>query len=165
MNRFARSIVLATAVVACGAVFPLVVAADDMNAKSTETMKDIEATFGFVPSFVHSFPQAGLPGAWAELKAIEISEETALSPKEKALIGIAVAAQIPCQYCVWLDTKSAYLAGATDEEIQEAVAMSALVRHWSTIFHGNQVDFETFKAEFANMAKAADDAHMKTAGK
>jgi AhpD family alkylhydroperoxidase len=109
--------------------------------------KDIEATMDGVPSFVKMFPKAALPGAWAEEKALELSTDTALSPKEKSLISLAVAAQIPCQYCVWADTINAKRAGATDEEISEAVATAALTRHWSTIFSGMQVDFETFKKE------------------
>jgi AhpD family alkylhydroperoxidase len=56
-----------------------------------------------------------------------------------------VAAQIPCNHCIWSDTQDARRAGATDEEIQEAVAMAALARDWSTIFNGMQVDFDTFK--------------------
>ncbi|MER8367113.1 carboxymuconolactone decarboxylase family protein [Mesorhizobium sp. M1378] len=40
-----------------------------------------------------------------------------------------MAAQIPCNYCIWSDTQDAKRAGATDEEIQEAVAVSALTRH------------------------------------
>ena len=63
------------------------------------------------------------------------------------LISLAVAAQIPCQYCIWSDTRDAKAAGATDEEIGEAVTMAALTRHWSTIFNGMQVDFDTFKKE------------------
>lgn len=109
--------------------------------------KDIEATMGGVPSFIKMFPKSALPGAWAEEKALELSTDTALSPKEKSLISLAVAAQIPCEYCVWADTMNAKRAGATDEEIGEAVAMAALTRHWSTIFNGLQVDFETFKKE------------------
>ncbi|TIO14395.1 MAG: carboxymuconolactone decarboxylase family protein, partial [Mesorhizobium sp.] len=50
-------------------------------------------------------------------------------------------------YCVWSDTENAKRAGATDEEIQEAVALAALTRHWSTIFNGMQVDFAQFKKE------------------
>ncbi|MCA0045372.1 carboxymuconolactone decarboxylase family protein [Mesorhizobium sp. B283B1A] len=116
------------------------------------TIKDIQSTMGGVPSFVKQFPKAGLPGAWAEVKAIELSDKTALPPKIKSLISLAVAAQIPCNYCnycIWSDTQDAKRAGATEEEIQEAVAMSALTRHWSTIFNGMQVDFETFKKEMA----------------
>ena len=117
--------------------------ADDYDA----AVKDIQTTMGGVPSFVKQFPKAGLPGAWAEVKAIELSDKTALPPKVKSLISLAVAAQIPCSYCIWSDTQNAKHAGATDEEIQEAVAMAALTRHWSTIFNGMQVDFEQFKKE------------------
>ncbi|KAB2869402.1 MAG: carboxymuconolactone decarboxylase family protein [Bauldia sp.] len=112
-----------------------------------DTYKDVEATLGGVPGFVKLFPKAGIAGAWAELKAIEFSDQTALSPKVKSLISLAVAAQIPCNYCVWADTNSARQAGATDEEIAEAVAMAALTRHWSTFFNGMQIDFETFQQE------------------
>lgn len=123
-------------------------AADSMVPQdAAATYKDIEATIGGVPSFARMLPEAALPGAWAELKAIELSPDTALSPKEKSLISLAVAAQIPCQYCVWADTRDAKAAGATDQEIAEAVTMSALTRHWSTIFNGLQVDFDTFKKE------------------
>ncbi|RVC73213.1 carboxymuconolactone decarboxylase family protein [Mesorhizobium sp. M4A.F.Ca.ET.022.05.2.1] len=117
--------------------------ADDYDA----AIKDIQSTMGGVPSFVKQFPKAGLPGAWAEVKAIELSDKTALPPKVKSLISLAVAAQIPCNYCIWSDTQVAKRAGATDEEIQEAVAMAAITRHWSTIFNGMQVDFEQFKKE------------------
>ncbi|TGQ51707.1 carboxymuconolactone decarboxylase family protein [Mesorhizobium sp. M1C.F.Ca.ET.193.01.1.1] len=117
--------------------------ADDYDA----AIKDIQSTMGGVPSFVKQFPKAGLPGAWAEVKAIELSDKTALSPKVKSLISLAVAAQIPCSYCVWSDTENAKRAGATDEEIQEAVAMAALTRHWSTIFNGMQVDMAQFKKD------------------
>ncbi|BCM18818.1 hypothetical protein MJ8_25900 [Mesorhizobium sp. J8] len=138
--RLSRAVVLGSLAMLAT---PLLARADDYDA----ALKDIQSTMGGVPSFVKQFPKAGLPGAWAEVKAIELSDKTALTPKEKSLISLAVAAQIPCSYCIWSDTENAKHAGATDEEIQEAVAMAALTRHWSTIFNGMQVDFETFKKE------------------
>ena len=84
----------------------------------------------------------------AMLPDLEFSDDTALSPKVKSLISLAVSAQIPCHYCVWSDTKAAREAGASDEEIAEAVAMSALTRHWSTFLNGMAVDFDQYKAEF-----------------
>ncbi|CAN7459936.1 carboxymuconolactone decarboxylase family protein [Mesorhizobium amorphae] len=141
--RYASASVLAAA---CTLTMTLAAApaqADDYDA----AIKDIQSTIGEVPSFVKQFPKAGLPGAWAEVKAIQLSDKTALSPKVKSLISLAVAAQIPCSYCVWSDTQDAKRAGATDEEIQEAVAVAALTRHWSTVFNGMQVDFDTFKKE------------------
>ena len=73
-------------------------------------------------------------------------------------ISLAVSAQIPCQYCIWEDTESAKQAGATEDEIEEAVAIAALSRHWSTIFNGMQVDFETFKKDLGGDAQAAAPA-------
>ncbi|WP_192256396.1 carboxymuconolactone decarboxylase family protein [Mesorhizobium silamurunense] len=131
------------AVIALTATLTTPASADDYDA----AIKDIQSTMGGVPGFIKQFPKAGLPGAWAEVKAIELSDKTALPPKVKSLISLAVAAQIPCNYCIWSDTENAKRAGATDEEIQEAVALAALTRHWSTIFNGMQVDFAQFKKE------------------
>jgi AhpD family alkylhydroperoxidase len=71
--------------------------------------------------------------------------------KEKSLIGLAVSAQIPCSYCIEADTAFAKLAGASDREIQEAVAMAALTRHWSTILNGHQVDRDQFSRDIARL--------------
>jgi len=57
--------------------------------------------------------------------------------------------QIPCQYCIWSDTMNAKQAGASDEEIAEAVAMAGLTRNYSTLFNGLQVDFEQYKKELS----------------
>ena len=121
--------------------------ADDMSAQQQATYKEIEGMFGKVPEFIKKFPKAGIVGAWEEAKSLEFSDKTALSPKVKSLIGIAVAAQIPCEYCVYADTIAAKNAGATDEEIAEAVGMAALTRHWSTAFHGLQIDLAQFKKD------------------
>ena len=40
------------------------------------------------------------------------------------------------------------MLGATEAEIQEAVAKSAEVSHWSTVINGAGIEFEEFKAEF-----------------
>lgn len=116
------------------------------------TYKDIEQTIGNMPSFLRRFPKAALPGAWAEVKALQFSNDTALPPKVKALISLAVSAQIPCRYCIWEDTESAKRAGATEDEINEAIVIAAVSRHWSTVFNGMQLDFETFKKELGGDA-------------
>ena len=112
-----------------------------------ETYKDIEAIYGVVPEYMKVYPKQGIAAAWALTKALEV-EQGALDPKVKSLINVAVAAQIPCRYCIWLDSKFARELGATDEEIAEAVAQAGLTRHWSAILNGMQIDFEAFKAEF-----------------
>jgi AhpD family alkylhydroperoxidase len=141
----------ATGAISCALVLAAALAvaapasADDAAAEAAYA--EMAAAFGAVPSFVRQMPKAAVPGAWAELRDLELSDQTALSPKVKSLISLAVAAQIPCDYCIWADTNSARAAGATDEEIAEAVTMAAVTRHWSTIFNGLQVDMDTFKAE------------------
>jgi len=135
------------AVLAAAMAAPLPVAAQD----AAETRAEIEAMMGGVPTFIDQLPDSALPGLWLLTKQLEFSEDTALSPKVKALISLAVAAQIPCTYCVWIDTNTARQLGATDEEIAEAVAMAGLTRNWSTVFNGLQVDFETFKEEMGGM--------------
>ncbi|MFI0843723.1 carboxymuconolactone decarboxylase family protein [Mesorhizobium sp. IMUNJ 23232] len=142
---------LVGALTALAAASMLVFAAPSATAQdmptAEETYKDIEMTFGFVPTFMKLYPEQGIAGAWAMTKGLEM-EKGALEPKMKALINIAVAAQIPCRYCVWLDTKFAKDMGATDAEIAEAVAQAGLTRNWSAVLNGMQVDFEAFKAEF-----------------
>lgn len=140
MTRFATVALAVSAFIA-----PLPVLAQDAALQATRD--DIQATLGGVPTFVDAVSGAALPGLWMQLKDLELSTDTALDPKTKSLIAVAVAAQIPCTYCVWADTNSARAAGATGAEIAEAVAIAGLTRNWSTIFHGMQVDFETFKKE------------------
>ena len=113
-----------------------------------ETYKDVEATLGVLPTHVKAYPQSAVAGAWAMTKGLLFDESNSLEPKVKALIAVAVAAQIPCQYCIWLETKTARGNVATDAEVAEAVAQAAYVRHWSTMLNGLQIDFETFKTEF-----------------
>lgn len=126
--------------------------AQDANAKAAEaTYKEIEQAIGFVPEFVKAFPKASIAGTWQQEKDLELSDKTALSPKVKALISLAVAAQIPCQYCIYADTLSAKGFGASEEEIKEAVAMAALTRSTSTVLNGMQVDLPTFKKETDRM--------------
>jgi AhpD family alkylhydroperoxidase len=150
-----RSVPLAATLLLTLATTPLAARADDVAPTVDAALKDIEQTLGKVPSFVSQFPKAALLGAWAEVKALEFSDNTAIPPKYKALISLAVSAQIPCHYCVWEDTESAKQAGATAEEMQEAVAIAALSRHWSTIFNGMQIDFETFKKDLGGDAGTA----------
>jgi len=116
--------------------------------KSAETTyRDIEQTLGSVPTYMKMLPEAAIGSAWAEYKGFVLNPSTKLDARTKQLIAIAVAAQVPCSYCTYGHTAFAKLNGATDEEIREAVAMGAIVRHWSTVANGNQVDFETHKKE------------------
>lgn len=129
--------------------------AEDGKATAEATYQDIKQTLGIVPGFLKAFPPAGIAGAWAEFKAVQLSPNTKLSGKTKELIGLAIAAQIPCQYCVYFHTAAAKANGATDEEIREAVAMAAIVRHWSTVLNGMQTDPAAFRQEVDTVLRLA----------
>lgn len=126
---------------------PTGAAAEEMPSVA-ETYKDIEATLGTVPTHLKAYPKSGIAGAWAMTKGLQIDGDNVLEPKVKALINLAVAAQVPCHYCTWLETKHAKANGASDAEVAEAVAQAAYVRHWSTVLNGLQIDMQTFKTEF-----------------
>jgi AhpD family alkylhydroperoxidase len=134
--------------------------AEDFGAQAT--YRDIEQTLGSVPGFFKLFPEVGIAGAWAEFKTVQLNPNTKLNGKTKELIGLAVAAQIPCHYCVYFHTAAAKLNGATDEEIREAVAMAAVSRHWSTVLNGMQVDFDAFKRETDSIVQLAAAKAVKS---
>jgi AhpD family alkylhydroperoxidase len=139
---------------------PLPASAGDAEMAAVAAVhSDMKATLGTVPGFFAGYPPAALPGAWQAFKALQLSPTTALTGKEKELIGLAVASQVPCRYCVYAHDKSARAGGATDAEIAEAVTMAALTRHWSTILNGSLAD----EAEFRAWADAAF-AHAGSAG-
>ena len=113
---------------------------------------EIKAEFGSVPMMFEVYPKHALPGAWENFKQLN-SPASKIPAKYRELIQLSVAAQIPCQYCIYFHTASAKAYGATDEEIQEAVTQGAQTRHWSMILQGNQIDFMAFKDEFDSMMK------------
>jgi AhpD family alkylhydroperoxidase len=78
-------------------------------------------------------------------------QDAALDQKTKELIGLGVAAQIPCDYCVTYHATAAKSLGATEAEIREALAAAALVRKWSTLLNGSQYDEERWRSEVAAM--------------
>ena len=125
---------------------PTVTVAQD--APSAEAaFAEMNEMFGGVPSIMQVYPKSAVPAGWAMIKETDLNQDTALSPKVRELIALGVAAQVPCNYCIYYHTVAAKAAGATEEEIREAVHMSSLVRHWSTVLQGNQYDLEAFKAE------------------
>jgi len=99
------------------------------------------------PPFVKAItPQADVSTSWQDWMAV-FNPKGALDGKTKELIGLAVAAQIPCEYCIYAHTVAAKHAGATDDQIKEAIAASALVRKMSTELNGNQYDMTEFRKQ------------------
>jgi AhpD family alkylhydroperoxidase len=123
------------------------------------TYSDIEKTLGLVPSFMKAFPEEAIGAAWDEFKGVQLNPASAIPPKYKELIGVAVAAQIPCRYCSYFHTKAAGLNGAEDRELKEAVVMAALTRQWSTVLNGLQTDDAQFRAELGRVLDYVKKPH------
>ncbi|MFW6077195.1 MAG: carboxymuconolactone decarboxylase family protein [Hyphomicrobiales bacterium] len=97
------------------------------------------------PQFMQDvLPEQAVEPAWQEFQAI-MNPDGALDGKTKELIGLAVAAQVPCEYCVYYHTKAAEQQGASEEEIKEALASGAMVRKWSTMLNGSDYDQQDWR--------------------
>ena len=152
MKHYVRTVIGRTIFIVAFSVFILALSAQQGSGQAyEEAKKEITEMYGTFPSFFDAFPKYALNGAWQSFK--ELNSPGSIDQKNRELIGLAVASQIPCDYCVYFHTVSAKAMGATDEEIKEAVAQGAMVRHWSTVITGAQIDLEAFKKEFNEMMK------------
>ncbi|MDO5044612.1 MAG: arsenosugar biosynthesis-associated peroxidase-like protein [Coriobacteriia bacterium] len=66
-------------------------------------------------------------------------QDGALSSREKALIGLAVAAAIQCPYCIDSFTQSCLQKGVSSEEMTEVFHAASAVRAGATLAHGVQM--------------------------
>ena len=118
-----------------------------MNTVPDDVKREMTEAFGMVPSFALAMPPTEAKLWWQTMRDFQLSDKTALSNKVKELIGLGVASQIPCHYCVLFHTEAARLHGATEQELQEAIFMAGVTRMGSTILNGVVLDEETFDAE------------------
>jgi AhpD family alkylhydroperoxidase len=148
MNKLSRfcSSVLSVAVALTSAA-----GAQAQPSAAAATRADVQKAFGFVPGFIKAMPDTVLPGFWQELSGLQMNPGTALPGKAKELIGLAVAAQIPCEYCVYAHTEFAKVNQASQEEIGEAIGVAALIRHWSAFINGLAPEDQAFRAELAQL--------------
>jgi len=114
--------------------------------EAQDAMPDAQGEQGPPEFFRSIYPEHAFDEAMALYGALG-SEQAELDAKTRELVALAVAAQIPCDYCVYAHKKNAMSAGATEGELREAVATAASVRMWSTMLNGMNYDFEAFKAE------------------
>ena len=130
-----------------GIIFALGAAKAEDPTPSEAALAEMKKMLGGVPAEMQLYPESAKAAGWEMMKAADFNKNTALPSKVRELIGLAVSAQIPCQYCVYYHIKAAKAAGASEEEMREAVHQASLTRHWSTILYGNQYDLKVYKAE------------------
>ena len=136
--------------------------ADDHEAAASKSAdvvlaeEEMQKTFGTLPSWQMAYPEHARAQAWEWQKAIE--GPGVIPPKYQQLIALAVASQIPCEYCIFGHRSFATeLFGASQAEISEAVALAASTRHWSTVLYGKGIDHDGFRTEIRNIIQ-----HIKT---
>ena len=130
-------------------------AQEEKTAKVSQAEAEMKEAFGTLPSWLMAYPANARAAAWEWNKAIE--GPGVIPPKYQQLIALAVASQIPCEYCTFVHREFATeFFGASKAEISEAVALGANVRHWSTILYGNGIEKEGFRTEIRDII-----AHMK----
>jgi len=74
--------------------------------------------------------------AWANLDGIVAREDGQIPRKYRELIAVAVAHTTQCVYCIEVHTKNAKKAGASREELAEAVFLAAALRAGGAAAHG-----------------------------
>lgn len=125
-----------------------------------EVYRDIEETFGLVPTFFKALPDASLELEWRTFKRVQL-DEGPIPNKYRELIGVGISAVMKCQYCAFYHTELAKLSGATDAEIEDAVHFAKASAGWSAYLNGLQMDLEQFKQE---LLQACEHVRAKHAG-
>jgi AhpD family alkylhydroperoxidase len=75
--------------------------------------------------------------AWVNLDKIVGRQDGRVPVKYRELIAIAVAHTTQCPYCIEVHTKAAKRAGASKEEVTEAILLAAAVRSSGAAAHGS----------------------------
>jgi len=128
--------------IVCAGALALPAMAQEKSAADIRT--EAREAFGAALPEIENYPDSMVGGAWVWMNDVE-DGEGAIDPKTMQLIGLAVAAQIPCQYCTYYHRKAALSLGATEQEIAEAAAIAGYVRNWSTLLYGTGTDLEGYQ--------------------
>lgn len=123
-----------------------------INMNREEIYKDIEETFGLVPSFFKMVPDSSLELEWKLFKRVQL-EDGPIPNKYRELIGLGIAATTKCRYCTLFHTEAARLNGATDAEIEDAVHFAKASAGWSAYINGLQMDYDEFKDEMKRIGE------------
>jgi AhpD family alkylhydroperoxidase len=130
----------------------------------SDTERDIRETLGQIPDFFKEMPDDALAREWAQWKESQL-QDTAISAREKQLIGFAVAAAIHCPYCTYFHRSATTMMGTTREQLEEAARMAADTAKYSTYLHGLEVPIEDFKKQSDEMGEYVAAHQPQEAGR
>jgi 4-carboxymuconolactone decarboxylase len=95
------------------------------------------------PADLDRFSEIGAeaPELWRKFSAWyeAVFAEGALTEREKALVGLAVAHAVQCPYCVDAMSRSCLEAGSNAAQMTEAVHVAAAIRGGASLVHGVQM--------------------------
>lgn len=124
-----------------------------------ETREEIEESLGLMPGFFEGIPDEDVVSEWPTFQRYVLGESE-IPAKYRELVGLAVAANIKCPYCVYFHRGAAKLRGATDAELEEAAALSSVTSRWSAMIHAQEYDLDAFEAESERIGEHLR-AHME----
>ncbi|WP_255488163.1 carboxymuconolactone decarboxylase family protein [Natronolimnobius sp. AArcel1] len=78
--------------------------------------------------------------------------DSAIDPKTRELVGLAVAAAIGCEYCRHFHKGAAQLHGATEAELAELSFLASYTPRYSALIQAQDYDLEVFKDETEQIA-------------
>jgi AhpD family alkylhydroperoxidase len=115
---------------------------DETDPRVKAVFDDIRATRNsdFVNNFWRAiaFDPALLEKTWADVKAV-MATPTALDPKVKEMLYLAVSAANACTYCVHSHTAAARAKGMTDAEHAELLTIISLAARTNTLANALQI--------------------------
>ncbi|AGB15535.1 alkylhydroperoxidase AhpD family core domain protein [Halovivax ruber XH-70] len=116
-----------------------------------ETRADIEESLGFVPGFLDGLPEQALVNEWPTMKRF-LFGESAIDPKVREFVGLAVAAAIGCEYCRHFHKGVAQLHGASEAELSELAFLASYTPRYSAMIQAQDYDVDTFYEEAEQIA-------------
>ena len=99
-----------------------------------KTLADVEDSIGIVPKCLERLPENVLVRYWPFLKRYQLGE-SCIPEKFRELISLALVANMKCHSCLMTFIAMAKSAGATDDEISEAMFLANHVARWSDLHH------------------------------
>ncbi len=97
-------------------------------------------------------PQDVLLHDWPLFKKYVLGESK-IPAKYRELMGLSVAANIKCPYCILFHKSAAQLYGATPEEFAEIAFLTSYTARWRAMIHAQDYSYETFAKETAQIGE------------
>ena len=97
-----------------------------------------------IPNFWNTMANSPetLERTWRSLQ--QVMKKGALAPEIKELIYVAVSITNACEYCIKSHTLAAKKKGATDEMINEMIAIVGMANETNRLVEGYQVEVDDF---------------------